>query len=112
MTRLYRLAIAGIALLAISAGSDLDARPAGGQVDGATSAAAAAAKASPELVGVLSKEIGATSEQAAGAAGSLFSLAKSRLKPDDFSNIAKAVPGIDALWTQHTGDQKDRSPTE
>jgi len=68
--------------------------PAGAGID---TAAAAAANASPELVGALSKEIGATSEQAAGAAGSLLGLAKSRLKADDFSKIAKAVPGTDLL---------------
>jgi len=97
MTRHWRLAIVAIALFAISIDSRLDARSAGGQTGAATSAAAAAVNASPELVGVLSKEIGATSEQAAGAAGSLFSLAKSRLKPEDFSRVAKAVPGIGAL---------------
>jgi hypothetical protein len=59
--------------------------------------AAAAAKASPELVGALSKEIGSTPEQAAGAAGALFGLAKSRLKADEFSQISKAVPGMDSL---------------
>ena len=59
--------------------------------------AAAAAQASPELVGLLSKEIGATPEQAAGAAGSLFGVAKSRLSADDFSQVSKAVPGMDAL---------------
>jgi len=58
---------------------------------------AAAAKASPELVGALSKEIGGSPEQAAGAAGALFGLAKSRLKPDEFSQVAKAVPGMDLL---------------
>jgi len=57
----------------------------------------AAAKASPELVGALSKEIGGTPEQAAGAAGALFGLAKSKLKADDFSKISKAVPGMDLL---------------
>jgi hypothetical protein len=56
-----------------------------------------AAQASPELVGALSKEMGATPEQAAGAAGTLFGVAKSRLKADEFSQIAKAVPGMDAL---------------
>jgi hypothetical protein len=60
-------------------------------------AAKAAAKASPELVGALSKEIGATPEQAAGAAGALFGVAKSRLKADEFSQIATAVPGMDSL---------------
>jgi hypothetical protein len=63
----------------------------------ATAEATTAAKASPELVGALSKEIGATPEQAAGAAGALFGVAKSRLKADEFSQIATAVPGMDSL---------------
>jgi hypothetical protein len=41
--------------------------------------------------------MGATPEQAAGAAGALFGLAKSRLKSEDFSQIATAVPGMDSL---------------
>ena len=60
-------------------------------------AAVSAAKASPELVGALSKEIGGTPEQAAGAAGALFGVAKSRLKADDFAEVSNAVPGMDAL---------------
>jgi hypothetical protein len=60
-------------------------------------AAAAAAKASPELVSALSGEIGGSREQAAGAAGALFGLAKSRLKPEEFGQISKAVPGMDLL---------------
>lgn len=56
-----------------------------------------AAKASPELVGSLSKEMGASPEQAAGAAGTLFGIARSRLSGDQFSQSAKAVPGMDAL---------------
>ena len=56
-----------------------------------------AAKASPELVGSLSKEMSASPEQAAGAAGTLFGIAKSRLSAEQFSQIAKAVPGMDAL---------------
>jgi hypothetical protein len=59
--------------------------------------AADAAKASPALVGALSKEIGGSPEQAAGAAGSLFGIAKSRLKPEEFGQVASAVPGMDAL---------------
>ena len=59
--------------------------------------AAAAAKASPELVNSLAKEIGATPEQAAGAAGALFGVAKSRLKADEFSKISSAVPGMSSL---------------
>jgi hypothetical protein len=66
--------------------------------DGQVSPAMAdAAKASPELVGALSKEIGSSPEQAAGAAGALFGVAKSRLKPEEFSQVSAAVPGMDAL---------------
>jgi Protein of unknown function VcgC/VcgE (DUF2780) len=60
-------------------------------------AMAEAAKASPELVGALSKEIGSSPDQAAGAAGALFGLAKSRLKPEEFSQVSAAVPGMDSL---------------
>ena len=59
--------------------------------------AVAAAKASPELVSELSKELGSTPEQAAGAAGALFGVAKSQLKPEEFSQVSKAVPGMSAL---------------
>jgi hypothetical protein len=63
----------------------------------ATELATSAAKASPELVGQLSKAIGGSPAQAAGAAGALFGVAKSRLSPDQFSQVAKAVPGMDSL---------------
>lgn len=59
--------------------------------------AAAAAKASPALVSALSKEIGASPEQAAGAAGALFGVAQSKLSPADFSQVSNAVPGMDLL---------------
>jgi Protein of unknown function VcgC/VcgE (DUF2780) len=63
----------------------------------ATEEAAAAVKASPDLVNALSKEMESTPEQAASAAGALFGLAKARLKADEFSQISKAVPGMDSL---------------
>lgn len=72
----------------------LIAVPAAAQTE---SAAAAAAKASPDLVGALSKELGATPDQAAGAAGALFGVAKSRLAPADFAQVSKAVPGMASL---------------
>jgi hypothetical protein len=87
--------IACIALIAFLAPLGL-----GGWIEAAqagTDTASAAAKASPELIGALSKKIGATPEQAAGAAGALFGLAKSRLEPDQFSKLAQAVPGMDSL---------------
>jgi hypothetical protein len=73
------------------------AQEAGQKPPAPTAEASAAAKASPELVTALSKEIDATPEQAAGAAGALFGVAKSRLKPEEFSQVASAVPGMDAL---------------
>ena len=92
MARVRLLVVVCLALAAVAATSRLAyAR----QVD--AKAAAAAVKASPDLVKSLSTELGSTPEQAAGAAGSLFSLAKSRLKPDEFSQVAKAVPGMDSL---------------
>ena len=53
--------------------------------------------ANPELIGALSKEMGATVPQASGAAGALLGLAKTRLKPEEFTKVAGAVPGIDSL---------------
>src|SRR5262245_56726987 len=57
----------------------------------------AAAHASPDLTAQLSKELGSSPEQAAGAAGALFGVAKSRLKPAEFSQVSKAVPGMASL---------------
>src|SRR5262245_55302912 len=62
-----------------------------------TEAARSASQASPELVAALSKEIGSTPEQSAGAAGALFGVAKSKMAPNEFSQVAKAVPGMDLL---------------
>src|SRR3954469_19790885 len=80
-----------IVLLALSTPNEAGAQTA------ATEHAAAAAKASPELVKALSTEIGGTAEQSAGAAGALFSVAKSRLKAEEFAQVSKAVPGMSSL---------------
>jgi hypothetical protein len=55
------------------------------------------ASANPELIGALTKEMGATVPQASGAAGALLGLAKTKLKPEEFTKVAGAIPGIDAL---------------
>jgi len=49
------------------------------------------------LVGLLSSQLGVTKDQAEGGAGSIFQLAKQSLSVEDFSSIAKAVPGIDQM---------------
>lgn len=66
------------------------------------SAAAAAEKtveqtASPELVGQLVKELAITPNQAQGAAGTLFGVAKGRLSTADFAKVAGAVPNMEGL---------------
>ena len=52
---------------------------------------------SPELVGMLTRELNVTQDQATGGAGALFGLAKSRLKPEEFSQVSDAVPGMDGF---------------
>lgn len=53
--------------------------------------------ASPELVGQLSKELAITPSQAQGGAGALLGLAKTKLKPEDFSQVSSAIPNTDGL---------------
>jgi hypothetical protein len=60
-------------------------------------AAQVKSSANPELIGALTSELGATVPQASGAAGALLGLAKIRLKPEEFSKVAGAIPGIDTL---------------
>jgi hypothetical protein len=62
-----------------------------------TAPATATKNPSPELVGNLTKELSITPEQAIGGSGALFGLAKTRLKPEDFTKVAGAVPGMDGL---------------
>ena len=51
-----------------------------------------------DFMGSLSKALGgANPTQTAGAAGSIFSVAKSRLNAADFGKVSKAVPGMDGL---------------
>ena len=50
-----------------------------------------------ELAGMIAKELKITPQQATGGAGTLFGLAKTRLKPEDFGKLSSAVPGMDGL---------------
>ena len=90
MARRYTQSIALLVVMLLSTAVTVQA----GQVP---AGASAAAKASPALVGELSKALGSTPEQAAGAAGALFGVAKSGLAPDAFSKVSQAVPGMDLL---------------
>ncbi len=55
------------------------------------------AASSAELVKELTKGLSITPTQARGGAGTLFSLAKSRLTSEEFSKVASAVPGMSGL---------------
>ena len=85
--------VVGAVLLAPVMAANQTSGPAGA----ASGSPAAAIKANPDLVNGLAKEMSSTPEQAAGAAGALFGLAKSRLAPAQFSQSSRAVPGMNAL---------------
>ena len=70
---------------------------AGGQASAQAAVTTQAKAPSPELVGMLTKELKVTPEQATGGAGSLFALAKERLKPEEFSKVSATVPGMDGF---------------
>ena len=59
--------------------------------------AASAEAQSSDLISSLSKELGATTQQAQGAAGSLFNYAKGKMSADDWKRVAASVPGMDGL---------------
>lgn len=50
-----------------------------------------------ELIGQLTSQLGVTAKQATGGAGSVFSLAKSKLSAEDFGKVASVVPDMDTL---------------
>jgi len=49
------------------------------------------------LVSLLTGNLGVTTPQAEGGAGAIFSYAKQRLSPDEFTKVAGAVPEMDSL---------------
>ena len=64
------------------------------QVQAQTSSVAGSSSA---LIKQLTKGLSISPTQARGGAGTLFSLAKSRLSADEFSKISSAVPGMSGL---------------
>jgi hypothetical protein len=77
-----------VLILAFTATSALQAQ---------TTPLAQAKTLSPELVGQLTKGLSIKPEQALGGAGALFGLAKTRLKPEDFTKVADVVPDMGGL---------------
>ena len=58
---------------------------------------ASVAAAQTSLVNVLTQQLGVTENQAEGGAGSIFNMAKAKLSPQDFSQVANAVPDMNNL---------------
>ena len=79
-----------VLILALTAASALEAQA-------QTAPLAKAKSLSPELVGQLTKGLSIKPEQAIGGAGALFGLAKTRLKPEDFTKVADVVPDMGGL---------------
>src|SRR5262245_30596520 len=50
-----------------------------------------------ELIGGLTKALNVSPEQATGAAGAIFSAAKGKMNPSDWSKVSSAVPGVDQM---------------
>lgn len=70
-------------------------------------AQAAAKQPDPGLVGMLTKQLGVTPEQATGGAGAIFSLAKNNLSSADFGKLASAVPGMGGFLNAAPKPQND-----
>ncbi len=62
-----------------------------------TTAICAESSGAPELVGLLTNQLGITESQASGGAGALFQMAKGSLPESDYLKVAEAIPGIDTL---------------
>ena len=85
ITNVSRLLISALSLLVVANVAQAQAK----------SAATTVAKSpSPELVGLLTKQLSITPQQATGGVGTIFGLAKSHLSSTDFSKIAAVVPGM------------------
>lgn len=51
----------------------------------------------PDLIQMLTSQLGVSGEQATGGAGALFGYAQENLDADDFATIAEGIPAMDDL---------------
>ncbi len=96
MTRSVPLTLS-LLLLTFLVTSTAQAQKAAPPASASAAAGEVAKSANPELVGMLSSQLGIAPKQAEGGAGAVFSYAKSKLSADNYKKVAKAVPGIDQL---------------
>ena len=52
-----------------------------------------------DLVGMLTKNLGVTDQQAQGGAGSIFNAASQNMSADDFSKVTDAMPEVKSLMS-------------
>ncbi|MGE3151662.1 MAG: DUF2780 domain-containing protein [Nitrospiraceae bacterium] len=70
------------------------------------------------LTSLLTQQLGVTSNQATGGAGSMLSLAKEKLPSGDFSSLSNMIPGADSIMKSAkdlgavTGPIKDKAGLE
>src|SRR5262245_51749954 len=100
MTATPRVTLAIVALLATSTSFAYSIGDAANAVSGGTGGSVSQIVSSPQVTGLidaLTGQLGVTGEQALGGTGALLGLAKNKLSGADYSQLAKAVPGIDQL---------------
>ena len=66
---------------------------------GIFSIASPASADTSKLIGSLVDTLGVTEDQATGGSGAVFREAKNNMAPGDYSQLLKAVPGIDSLMS-------------
>lgn len=52
------------------------------------------------LVGMLTSGLGVNNEQASGGMGAIFNYVKNNVSTNEFSQLAKSIPGVDGLVSQ------------
>lgn len=88
------------ALMAASSAFAFNLGDAAKAVSGATGGDVSQVASTPQtsgLLGALTGQLGVSDEQALGGTGALLGLAKNKLSGGDYSQMVKAVPGLDKL---------------
>ena len=95
-----RVTLALATVLAASSAFAFNLGDAAKAVSGATGGSATQVATTPQASGLLSAltgQLGVSDEQAVGGTGALLGLAKNKLSGGDYSQLLKAVPGLDKL---------------
>ncbi|KSW24531.1 hypothetical protein AOX63_12460 [Pseudomonas sp. ADP] len=101
MTVRFRVTCAAAALLAASSAFAFNlgdaAKAVSGVAEGGNPGQVASTPQTSGLLGALTGQLGVSDEQAIGGTGALLGLAKNKLSGTDYTQLVKAVPGLDKL---------------